>query len=322
MHTYAMPLEKLPPTCHIVDWETAGEHLGRAVVALGVFDGVHVGHQELLRHTVHLAREQGIPAVVMTFDRDPELLLLGDSAPAQLLTLSEKKRFIAETGVDTIIIVGFSHQIAEMSPFRFVTEVLLHTLEPSAVVVGRNFHFGHKAEGNVDTLHQLGAGRNFTVVPHELLEVEGAPVSSTRIRGLIAEGDVAAAARLLGRGHRLAGTVMRGRGQGRELGVPTANVAPLPHSAIPADGVYAGRFIVHGKPWPAAIAVGKPPTFEDAEPFVECHLIGFDGDLYGLEVEVEFDERLRAQRRFESLEELTAQMHADIARAGELLGGG
>jgi riboflavin kinase/FMN adenylyltransferase len=188
------------------------------------------------------------------------------------------------------------------------------------VVVGSNFHFGHRACGDVATLRQIGEAHGFAVVGHDLLELDGDTVSSTRIRTLIAAGDVLGAARLLGRSHRLSGTVMEGRRQGRELGFPTANVHPLPHMAIPADGVYAGRVSVHDRLWPAAIAVGRPPTFADALPFVECHLIGFAGDLYNLDIEVEFVERIREQRRFESLDELTSSIASDVARARALLG--
>lgn len=304
---------------HVRRWEPAHRALGRSVVAVGVFDGVHVGHQALLTDTVAEARRQMLPAVAVTFDRDPDLVLTPDTAAPQLLTLAEKIEALGGTGIEEVLVIPFTHDLAAETPFRFVADVLAPAVDPSAVFVGRNFRFGSHAEGTVETLERLGADYGFRVLAHDLVSAGGQTVSSTRIRALVAGGDVAQAARLLGREHRLQGTVRQGRGDGRALGVPTANVEPLEHSAVPADGVYAGRVRIGGDEiWPAAIAVGRPPSFPDARNFVECHLIGFDGDLYGREVEVRFIERLREQRKFDSLEELSEAMRADVARASDL----
>lgn len=299
---------------HIITLEPGHRAIGRSVVAIGVFDGVHVGHQALLRDTVAEAHRQLLPAAAVTFDQDPDQVLRPHACAPQLLSLADKLTLIAETGVASVLVVPFTLELAALTPFRFVADVLAPAADPSAIFVGRDFRFGASAEGSVETLERIGGDFGFRVVPHELVSADGEPVSSTRVRALIAAGDVAAAARLLGRLHRLTGVVRAGRGDGRALGVPTANVEPLPGSARPSDGVYAGNVIVEGVTWPAAIAVGRPPSFPRAGDFVECHLIGFAGDLYGREVQVQFAERLRDQRRFDNLDELKAQMKADIAR--------
>lgn len=302
-------------TCEIVQWESTEQSLGRAVVAIGVFDGVHLGHQALVADTVALAAKHKARPVVITFDRDPDRVVTPDSAAPQLLTLDEKLTFLEETGADAIVVVRFCRKLAELTPHRFVTDVLLDACEPVAVVVGTDFRFGRSAAGNVDTMHALGSQWGFEVVPQPLLEVEGGPVTSTRIRGLVAAGDVAGAARLLGRPHRIHGPVVHGRGAGAGFGFPTANVMPQPHAALPAAGVYAGRVIVRGEPWPAAISVGKPPMFPEATDTLEAHVIGFEGDLYRLEVTVEFLERLRDQKRYDSHDELSVAIARDVEMA-------
>jgi len=302
-------------TCEIVQWESTEESLGRAVVAIGVFDGVHLGHQRLVRDTVELARTHDARAVVITFDRDPDRVVTPDSAAPQLLTLDEKLTFLSEAGADAIVVVRFCRKLAELTPNRFVTDVLLDACEPIVVAVGADFRFGRSAAGTVATLQALGAQRGFAVVAQPLFEAEGGPVTSTRIRTLVAGGDVARAARLLGRPHRIHGPVVHGRGEGAGFGFPTANVMPQPHAALPAAGVYAGRVIVHGEPWPAAISVGKPPMFPEATDTLEAHVIGYEGDLYRLEVTVEFLERLRAQERYANLDELKSAIARDVEQA-------
>lgn len=305
----------------VMDWEYGMEPLGPAVVAVGVFDGVHVGHQALVRDAIVTAREMGVQAVVLTFDRDPDIVVSPDTAAPQLLTLKEKIAFLTELAPDAVVVVGFCRRLADTAPDRFVTDVLMESCKPVAVVVGRDFRYGRYASGDVAALSRSGETHGFEVRAHDLVVVEGAPVTSTRIRGLIAAGDVAAAARLLGRPHRVRGSVWRGRGLGAELSVPTANIRPLPHSTMPADGVYAGRVTVgiDGFSFPAGISVGVPPTFPEARDDFEAHLIGYKGDLYHRELTVEFVERLRDQVAFDSNEALAEQMKADLAAASRIV---
>jgi len=302
-------------SCRIITLEAEPEFVGRAVCAIGVFDGVHAGHQALVRDAVALAEADGVEAFVITFDRDPDQVVTPQSAAPQLLTLAHKAELLCEVGADAVLVVPFTEQIAALSPTEFLSEILLSAVDPVAVVVGEDFRFGHRAEGTVETLKRFCEPRGIAVQPHALVEREDAPVTSTRIRSLVAAGDVVHAADLLGRLHRVHGEVVRGRGEGAALGVPTANVEPVPFAALPASGVYAGRVVVNGRSWPAAISVGRPPSFPDAVDVLEAHLIGFDGDIYGFDVTVEFAEKLRDQRAFDSVQELTTAMQADIETA-------
>lgn len=302
-------------SCKIVRITEESEFVGRAVCAIGVFDGVHLGHQQLVAHAVELAQERGVDAYVITFDRDPDQVVTPDSAAPQLLTVSDKTRLLCEQGVDAVLVVPFTHDIAALTPVEFLSDVLLSAVDPVAIVVGSDFRFGRRASGTVETLREFCTPRHIDVVPHELVTSGGYPVTSTRIRGLVAAGDLDAAAALLGRAHRVSGTVVRGRGEGTAIGVPTANIAPVPFAALPGAGVYAARAVTRGEHWPAAVSVGRPPTFPEATDVLEAHLIGFAGDLYDAPVTLEFVTKLRDQRKFDLLEELLAAMRADIVRA-------
>ena len=269
--------------------------LGSAVVAIGVFDGVHLGIRRCLPTPSPTLRARGVEAVAVTFDRDPDQVVSPETAAPQLLTLADKVGFIAATGVDAILVIPFTHDLAEMCPEEFLESVLLHAVQPLAVHVGGDFRFGCRATGDVGALQRSGVEHGFEVSPHELVSAAGLPVTSSRIRTLVAAGDVRAAAQLLGRATCVAGVVHRGRGEGASLGFPTANVVPVEFAALPADGVYAGRAILaDGGMWAAAISVGTPPTFPEARDYLEAHLIGFDGDLYDQPLTLLFFERLRA----------------------------
>ncbi len=238
-----------------------------------------------------------------------------------MLTLADKLGCIADTGVDVILVVPFTPALAEMAPESFVDSVLLSAMRPLSVHVGRDFRFGSHATGDVGTLQRMGLGHGFEVRPHDLVASGGAPVTSTRIRSLVAAGDVVAAAALLCRRPRVAGIVHRGRGEGAKLGFPTANVMPVPYAALPADGVYAGRAILEdGIEWAAAISVGTPPTFPDARDYLEAHLVGFEGDLYDQTITLEFFERLRSQQAYASIEDLTSAIAGDVTAALEIAG--
>jgi riboflavin kinase/FMN adenylyltransferase len=288
------------------------EPLGPAVAAVGVFDGVHIGHQALIRDALMLARAKDALSVVVTFDRDPDQVVDPVAASPQLLDLDDKLTLLAEQGPDVVLVVPFDEALAAMPPLVFLDEVLVASVRPVAAVVGYDFRFGHRAEGDVDLLVRYGAQHDFTVLAHDLVRVGGEPVTSTRIRALVAAGDVAGAAALLGRPHRLKGTVVPGRHTGHDLGAPTANLEIATYTALPADGVYAASTVVAGVAYPAAVSVGVPPTFPDAKAVLEVHVVGFDGDLYGRTLGVEFLDRVRDQRRFETAEALTEQIAADV----------
>lgn len=296
--------------------------MGPAVIALGVFDGVHLGHQTLVRDTIAIAQTTRVASCVLTFDRDPDQVVTPERAAPQLTSLDDKIALLRSIGPDAILVVPFNEWLAHLTPVDFCIDVLLDASQPVACVVGHDFRFGHHASGDADTLHALGDLHGFHVVTHPLVRACGEPVTSTRIRGLVAEGRVAEAAGLLGRPHRLRGTVVPGRGEGRTLGVPTANLDVDVRFALPAPGVYAGRAEVSGVTYPAAVSVGVPPTFPQASCLFEAHLLGFEGNLYGEELLVEFVERIRLQQRFESPGELEAAIRADVARVPDLLAGG
>lgn len=307
-------------TARVVTFEPAMLPLGPAVAAIGVFDGVHLGHQALVRTCRERAAEQGVYALVLTFDRDPDRVVAPDRAAPQLQELDDKVEALAALGADLIVVVPFDARIAAMDPTRFIDDVLLVACTPVAVVVGQDFRFGRAASGDVDALAALGAQRSFSVEPQPLVHADGAPVTSTRIRSLVAAGDVAAAARLLGRPHRVRGSVTRGRGVGARLGAPTANLRTHAYAAVPASGVYAAWAHLGQRRMPAAVSVGSPPTFPEVHDGVEVHLLDYDGpDLYGREMAVDFVDRLRGLAPFGDEAALAEAIARDVARVREVL---
>ncbi len=295
-------------------------------VTIGAYDGVHLGHRALLRDLSARADAAGLATVVVTFDRHPAAVVRPESAPKQLTGLEQKLELLAECAIDRTVVIPFDLARAEESAEDFVKEVLVDQLSARLVVVGEDFHFGHGRRGNVELLRRLGAGYGFEVVGVGLTG-DGAgnqAVSSTRIRALLAEGDVAEAAQLLGRPHEVRGPVVRGDGRGGpELGFPTANLSVADDIALPADAVYAGHFRrADGSLHQAAISVGRRPTFYEpgtADVLVEAYLLHFDGDLYGEQARVSFSHRLRAEQRFDSVEALVAQMRADVEATERVL---
>jgi riboflavin kinase/FMN adenylyltransferase len=307
---------------------------GRSVVTVGVFDGVHRGHQQLISRAVTRGRERGLPAVLVTFDPHPAELVRPGSHPARLTSLRRRADLVAELGVEAFCVLPFTVELSRMPPAEFVHEVLVERLHAADVVVGRNFRFGHKAAGDTDLLAQLGQRFGFGVEGFELIRDDGVTFSSTYIRACIDAGDVAAAAAALGRPHRIEGVVVHGDRRGRRLGFPTANVASPPHTALPADGVYAGRFVIAstgtegGQPapapqrmLPAAVSVGTNPTFSGRMRTVEAFVLDVEEDFYGHEVGVEFVQRVRGQERFDRVEDLVGQMGRDIDQVRRLLVG-
>ncbi|WP_409059993.1 bifunctional riboflavin kinase/FAD synthetase [Streptomyces sp. SYP-A7185] len=297
---------------------------GRSVVTIGSYDGVHRGHQLIIGRAVERARELGIPAVVVTFDPHPSEVVRPGSHPPLLAPHHRRAELMAELGVDALLILPFTTEFSKLSPADFVVKVLVDKLHARLVVEGPNFRFGHKAAGNVAFLTELGATYDYEVDVIDLF-VSGAagggePFSSTLTRRLVAEGDVEGAAEILGRPHRVEGVVVRGAQRGRELGCPTANVETLPHTAIPADGVYAGWLHAQGEVMPAAISVGTNPQFDGTERTVEAYAIDRVGlDLYGLHVAVEFLAFVRGQAKFDSIDSLLVAMADDVKKARDLI---
>ncbi|ROR93900.1 riboflavin kinase/FMN adenylyltransferase [Salana multivorans] len=308
-------------------WQGLGRvptDLGKTVVTIGNFDGVHAGHRELLDHVVERARALGATSVAMTFDPHPALLHRPQEAPAQLTGLADKLELMAATGLDAVLVVAYTHDFAAQSPEQFVRRYLAEALRPVEVVVGEDVRFGADNAGDRSLMAELGERYGFGVV---VLDDILAPRterrwSSTWARDLLEAGDVTALAGVLGRSHFMRGAVVHGEARGRELGFPTANLDPASSGAVPADGVYAGWLVrADGTRLPAAISIGTNPTFDGEVRQVEAHVIGRDDlDLYGEEVVVEFVRLLRPTLRFSGVEELVAQMHADCAEALEVLG--
>ena len=303
-----------------------------AVVTIGAYDGVHLGHQAVLRLVRELADARGLAATCLTFDRHPAEVVRPESAPKLLTTLEQKLELLGATGfVDTTCVLTFDEARSREPAEEFVRDVLVAGLGARLVVVGVDFHFGHRRHGNVRLLEQMGGELGFEVLGLGLVTDEGdpsgLPFSSTRIRELLAAGDVATVARLLGRPprpHEVRGTVERGDRRGHELGFPTANVAVPEHICLPADGIYAGTYVDADHVERAcAISLGRRPTFyEDAKTsLLEAHLLDFDGDLYGHPAKVRFVDRIRAEQRFDSVEELVARMRLDVEAVRAALGG-
>jgi riboflavin kinase / FMN adenylyltransferase len=293
---------------------------GRCVLTIGVFDGVHRGHQEIIGRAVARARDSGLPAVVLTFDPHPSEVVRPGSHPPVLTPARRKAEILEALGVDVLFVLPFTVEFSHLPPAEFVHEVLVERLHAASVVVGDNFRFGHRAAGDLVTLRTLGASFGFATEGVPLLRDGEVTISSTYVRSCIDAGDVAAATVALGREHRLDGIVVRGDRRGRSLGYPTANIRTERYAAIPADGVYAGRVMRHDERLPAAISIGTNPTFEGRERRVEAYVLDLDEDLYGEEIGVEFVARLRGMLRFDRVDDLIVQMADDVERTRELVG--
>ena len=307
---------------------------GRCVLTVGVFDGVHRGHAELIARAVKAGRSRGVPVVLMTFDPHPMEVVFPGSHPAQLTTLTRRAELVEELGVDVFLVIPFTSDFRKLTPGRYVHELRVERLHVVEVVVGENFTFGKKAGGNVELLRKAGERFGFAVEAMSLVaehhRTETVTFSSTYIRSCVDAGDVVAAAEALGRLHRVEGVVVRGDGRGRALGFPTANVSPPTHAAIPADGVYAAWFtvlshgsapgtVVPGVRCQAAVSVGTNPTFSGRTRTVEAFVLDTDADLYGQHVAVDFVARLRGQVKFDAITDLTDAIAADTVRARTVL---
>lgn len=297
---------------------------GRSAVTIGVFDGVHRGHQAVIKQVVALAHARGLRSVVVTFDPHPSEVVRPGSHPAILTSQQRKAELLAELGVDGLCVVPFTAALSRQGPLEFVHETLVSRLHAALVVVGRNFRFGHKAAGDVALLEQAGERFGFSVVGHRLEHKDEAAsgqghYSSTYIRSCIDAGDVACAAQALGRWHRIEGVVVRGDARGRGIGFPTANVATAQYVAVPADGIYAGWLLRDAKPLPAAISVGSNPTFAGTQRRVEAYILDFDDDLYGERVALDFVARIRDMAHFDGIPALVAAIEQDVTATRQLL---
>jgi riboflavin kinase/FMN adenylyltransferase len=288
-----------------------------SVVVIGVFDGVHKGHQALLNRAKDIA--DGRPIIALTFDPHPRTVFAPDSVPPMLTTLADRVELLKIHNADQVAVMKFNEQFAAMTPDQFVEDILVKQLHVSTVIVGKNFTYGAKASGTVDTLIKSGMTHNFTVDVQELAGGEE-PVSSSRIRNLVMEGKVEQARELLSRPHRLDGIVVHGEKRGREIGYPTANIGKIEGQTIPADGIYAGWLTVGINYWPAAISIGTNPTFEgDRGRQVEAYALDQQGlDLYDKAASVEFGWYLRPTLKFNGLDELLVQMKKDCDEARRL----
>ncbi len=297
----------------------------RAVITIGAYDGVHLGHRAIIDHVRNRADDLAALSVVVTFDRHPASIVRPESAPRLLTSTEQKMELLALTGLDAVVVVPFDEQQAAESPESFVQRVLVSCLDTQVIVVGDDFHFGRHRDGNVDLLRKLGAESGFAVEPLPLVaRADGVdePVSSTAIRRALAGGDITRANAMLGRPFEARGPVVTGDQRGRLLGFPTANVEVSNTMSLPADGVYAGWYErPSGDIHPCAINLGRRPTFyEHADSsLLEAHLLDFDGDLYDEAAKVRFTHFLRSERKFDGVDALIAQLAHDIDHARTLL---
>jgi riboflavin kinase/FMN adenylyltransferase len=314
---------------HVYRWYGLGEvppGWGESVVTIGEFDGVHRGHQRIIARAAQVGRERNLPVVVITFDPHPDEVIRPGSHPPFLSSARRRAELLAGLGADAVCVLPFTLEFSRLDPDEFVRAVLVERFHAAVVVEGEDFRFGHKAAGDVQLLAKLGEKYEFTTEGMPLLDADGATISSTSIRQMLAAGDVAAAAQALGRPHRVEGVVVRGHQRGRALGFPTANLETPPHTAVPADGVYAGWLASldddgrDAQRWPAAISIGTNPTFGGGEQTVEAYAIDRDDlDLYGMHAAIDFTARLRATLRFDSVDALVEQIRRDVDRVRGLV---
>jgi len=298
---------------------------GGCVATIGVFDGVHLGHQRVVERAGQVAQGRNLPLVVITFDPHPDEVVRPGSHPPDLTSPRRQAQLLADLGADALLVLPFTVEFSRLSPDEFVRIVLSERLHAAVVVVGEDFRFGFRAAGDVPLLAQLGEKYDFTAEGVPVLVVDGVTISSTYIRDRLAVGDVEGAAAALGRPHRVEGVVVRGHLRGRALGFPTANLETPPHTATPADGIYAGWLAslnldgTEASRWPAAISVGTNPTFGGTERTVEAYALDRDDlDLYGAHAAIDFAARLRGNERFDTVDALVAQMREDVDQARAL----
>jgi riboflavin kinase/FMN adenylyltransferase len=294
--------------------------LGATAVAIGKFDGLHLGHQQLLHELVEYGQDAGLVPAAITFDRHPKALLDPDNCPRPLIGPMQKSNLVAATGVEVLLTLPFTQELANLSPRAFIEQVIA-PLSAQMIFVGQGFRFGSHGSGGIDDLRELGPEFGFRVREVANVEVAGRKISSTDLREILDAGKVEVANLLLGRNHQVTGLVEHGRKLGRTLGFPTANISRSAEGYLPGDGVYAGYLHAEGIRYPAAHSVGTNDTVGEVPRVLESHVIGrTDLDLYDLEVTCEFVAQVRGWTKFASLEELIAQIAVDVEKSKELLG--
>ena len=294
-------------------------HGKKVCLAIGFFDGVHLGHQQIIRQTIADAGQHEAIALVLTFDRHPNVIVAPARVPPLIYSLPQKLRAIESLGADVLLLLHFDSELSEQTGESFVRSLANALGSIRSICVGANFAFGHKRSGNVELLRKLGAELSFTVHGLAAVSLDGKAVSSTRIREAVATGNLDAASQMLGRAYSLSGVVISGDALGRQLGFPTANLDPT-GLVLPPKGVYAVHADTGGQTYRAVLNIGLRPTIERPNPQlrVEAHLLDFSGDLHGQDLELSFVEKLRDEKKFRSVEELRQQIAEDIQEAARL----
>jgi riboflavin kinase/FMN adenylyltransferase len=302
--------------------DTVPSDFGPSAVTVGKFDGVHLGHRQVISRLHAVAQQRGLTSAIVTFDRNPLSLLAPERCPAPLVSVRQKLDLIESTGVDATLVLEFDRALSELAPEEFAERILVHALHAAVVLVGADFRFGAHGAGDIHLLRQLGAAHGFEVeVIKDVADEEGSRVSSTHIRDLLSQGRVRDAAKLLGALPTVRAEVVHGEQRGRTLGYPTANLSREAEGFLPADGVYAAWLIADGVRYPAAVSIGNNPTFGGVPDHqVEAHAMDVSLDLYGSEIEVAFVEHIRGMRKFEGPDALAAQMGSDERQIREILG--
>jgi len=289
------------------------------VVSIGNFDGVHCGHASIVQRLLGMARSLDVPAIILTFDPHPARLLRPEQAPMPLSWTDYKAQLLCQLGVDAVVAYPTDRALLALAADEFFQQIVLGKLQARGMVEGRNFYFGHNRGGDIEV---LACFCGLAGIPLEVVEparIDGQVVSSSRVRQLIAAGQVAEAARLLARPYRIRGAVIHGQGRGNRLGFPTANVGGI-DMLLPGPAIYAGRAWIDGQPYTTAMSLGSNPTFDESELKVEAFLLDYHGDLYGRAIEIDFLSRLRDIKRFDSAEQLVVQMALDVEQTRKIAG--
>lgn len=297
----------------IIEIKDYNENRFQTAIALGNFDGVHMGHCDLILRMIEDANKNNLKPALLVFDNHTKTVLTGE-APKTITSIEQKFEIFEELGVELIYKMKFDREIMKLLPEEFVRDILVLKLNVKSVVVGFDYRFGHKASGDSELLKELGKKYNLNVIILEPIYIDNELVSSTRIRNLLQEGDIIEANKLLGRNYSIKGKVVGGKKLGNTLGYPTANIEPIDNFVIPKHGVYSTNTIIDNKSYLSATSVGKNPTFEDEGLKIESHIIGFNEDIYGKDIELEFVEYLREEIKFENLEELKKKIQEDISK--------
>jgi riboflavin kinase / FMN adenylyltransferase len=305
----------------IRELDSLPDELRRGALTIGNFDGVHLGHAQIIRQMVARARELSGPAIVFTFDPHPALLLRPKQPPLPVCRTERKVELLGRLGVDAVIVYPTDLEFLRLSAEDFFNQIVKGRLGTRAMVEGGNFFFGHKRQGNVDLLREFCQASDMTLEVVEPVQVDGLIASSSLVRRLLSAGQIEEANKILTAPYRIRGKVVWGAGRGRQLGFPTANLEQV-ETLLPIEGIYAGRAEIDGQSWPAAVSLGPNPTFDETGLKLELHLIGYSGSLYDQHIELDFLARLRDVIRFDSVKELLEQMAQDVAKTKEIVGSG